>query len=226
VEREPWIELYNAGTTAVSLDGLYLANNYTNLTNWAFPSGRNHRRGQFMVIFCDGQARRRPPLNCTPASGSPADRVQSRCRAFRRHAASARLRELQQHSTGPFIWFIPDGQPFDRQEFAIVTPGATNNGSSARSSCSSTNGWPGTTNSITDPADGDFDDWFELYNPGDNAVDLAGYYPDRHDHEQVPIPDHNQWRARDSSPKGYLLVWADSETGQNLAAGCHGRTCT
>jgi hypothetical protein len=36
-EREPWIELYNAGTTAVPLDGLYLANNYTNLTNWAFP---------------------------------------------------------------------------------------------------------------------------------------------------------------------------------------------
>jgi hypothetical protein len=55
-QRDPWIELYNAGTTAVSLDGLYLSGNYTNLTNWAFPSGRTIAAGQFMVIFCDGQA--------------------------------------------------------------------------------------------------------------------------------------------------------------------------
>src|SRR6185369_15136387 len=54
-QRDPWIELYNSGTSAVSLDGLYLSGNYTNLANWAFPTGRSIGAGQFMVIFCDAQ---------------------------------------------------------------------------------------------------------------------------------------------------------------------------
>src|SRR6185503_19031485 len=38
--REPWIELYNAGSNTVNLSGLFLADNYeTNLTQWAFPNG-------------------------------------------------------------------------------------------------------------------------------------------------------------------------------------------
>ena len=41
----PWIEIYNAGTNSVSLSGLYLANNYTNLTNWAFPPEPPSARG-------------------------------------------------------------------------------------------------------------------------------------------------------------------------------------
>lgn len=28
---------------------------------------------------------------------------------------------------------------------------------------------------LADPADGDFDDWFELYNPDPYPVDLSGY---------------------------------------------------
>ena len=39
-EREPWIELYNAGATSVDMTGYYLANNYgPNLTQWQFPAG-------------------------------------------------------------------------------------------------------------------------------------------------------------------------------------------
>ncbi|MBI5387082.1 MAG: lamin tail domain-containing protein, partial [Verrucomicrobia bacterium] len=38
-QHVPWLELYNAGTNAVPLDGLFLADNYTNLTQWAFPAG-------------------------------------------------------------------------------------------------------------------------------------------------------------------------------------------
>ena len=59
-----------------------------------------------------------------------------------------------------------------------------------------------------------YDDWFELYNPGGSPVDLRGYYltdtlsnPDQF---QIPggyiIPSH-----------GYLLVWADNEPQQNSA---------
>ncbi len=35
------------------------------------------------------------------------------------------------------------------------------------------------THTLADPADSGFEDWFELYNPRTNAVDIGGYFPDR-----------------------------------------------
>jgi hypothetical protein len=131
---------------------------------------------------------------------------------------SARLRELQRRAFESFIRLIPDGQPFDRQEFAVVTPGATNNATSAPLVVRINEWMAGNTTTIADPADGDFEDWFELYNPGDSAVDLAGYFltDDLSNRTQYQITTSG---AHTIPARGYLLVWADSETGQNLTAG-------
>ncbi len=67
---------------------------------------------------------------------------------------------------------------------------------------------------LADPSDLDYEDWIELYNGGSNAVSLAGYFlTDTLTNKfkfQIPpgytIPAH-----------GYLLIWADNETGQNIA---------
>ena len=63
-----------------------------------------------------------------------------------------------------------------------------------------------------DPADGLFQDWFELYNPNDTAVDLAGYYltDTLLQPAQFTIPANTT-----IEPHGFLLVWADNETVQN-----------
>jgi hypothetical protein len=65
-----------------------------------------------------------------------------------------------------------------------------------------------------DPADGNFDDWFELYNPGLTPADLAGCF----------LTDNLAQRFQFAVPAGYavpaggfLLVWADGETNQNRA---------
>ena len=68
---------------------------------------------------------------------------------------------------------------------------------------------------ILDPADGDSDDWIELFNPSNNAFSLAGWALS--DDPQNPlkfiIP------AGFSIPaNGYLIVWADDEPLQNEAA--------
>src|SRR6185295_1801227 len=55
-ERDPWVELYNGGTNAQSLAGFYLANNYSNLAQWAFPSTANIGPKQFLVVWLDGQS--------------------------------------------------------------------------------------------------------------------------------------------------------------------------
>jgi hypothetical protein len=65
---------------------------------------------------------------------------------------------------------------------------------------------------VADPADGDFEDWFELYNAAPDVVDLAGYY----------LTDELTNRFKFQIPPGYsiasggfLLVWADDEETQN-----------
>ena len=54
-ETEPWVELFNAGTTAASLDGCYLTDTTTNLTRWAFPAGTTIDAGQWLVVWLDAE---------------------------------------------------------------------------------------------------------------------------------------------------------------------------
>src|SRR5439155_9886737 len=63
-----------------------------------------------------------------------------------------------------------------------------------------------------DPADGAFDDWFELYNSGPSPVDLSGFTLT----DDLSVT--NNWTIPNGSvipAGGHLLVWADGETGQN-----------
>src|SRR5207244_4441590 len=63
-EREPWIELYNAGAASVPLDGIYLCKGYddiqrlrlTDSTNvWGFPAGSVILPGEFKIIWADAE---------------------------------------------------------------------------------------------------------------------------------------------------------------------------
>ncbi len=67
---------------------------------------------------------------------------------------------------------------------------------------------------LADPADGDYEDWFELYNPGTTAVDLGGCYltDELSNPFEFQIPDNGHYSI---PPDGYLLVWADGEPEQN-----------
>jgi hypothetical protein len=69
---------------------------------------------------------------------------------------------------------------------------------------------------VADPADGKFDDWFELYNAGAEAVDLSGYTltDATASPQQYVIPAWVIIPARD-----FLLVWADGDTGQTRTNG-------
>ncbi len=67
---------------------------------------------------------------------------------------------------------------------------------------------------VRDPQ-GDYDDWVEIYNYGNNAVDIGGLYLT--DDMLVPggwrVPDNNP-AATTIEPQGYLLIWADGETNE------------
>ena len=124
-----WLELYNPGSNVISLSGLYLANNYTNLLQWAFPTNANISAGQFMVIFADAltnlsTADELHTSFVLPGGGGSL--------ALTRLAGNGQRQVLDyldyqnifpNDSYGSF----PDGQSFDRQEFFQATPGAANN---------------------------------------------------------------------------------------------------
>ena len=129
-QRSPWFELYNPTANTVSLNGIYLANNYTNLTQWGFPATAAINPGEFKVIFVDGQtnlstlSELHASFALSPGAGWLAmSRVTTNAQVqvldFTEYANL-----LPDYSYGSF----PDGQSFYRQQFSKVTPRGTNDG--------------------------------------------------------------------------------------------------
>ena len=52
-----WIEIHNPAATAVSLDGWYLTDSPTNLTNWKFPTV-TLQPAEFLVVWASNKNRR------------------------------------------------------------------------------------------------------------------------------------------------------------------------
>jgi len=211
--RAPWIELYNAGTNAVSLEGLYLSDSYTNLTRWPFPPGSVLNPGEFKIIFADGAPGETTSnewhTSFALSSGSGSIALSRIYNGEPQVLDYLNFEGLQDDwSYGSY----PNGQPFDRLIFTVPTPGAPNELSPAPvrinewlASNINPGGYP-------DPVDGQYDDWFELYNAGPNAANIGGYYLT--DDPANPTA----WRIPEGTvipPYGFLLVWADGQTGQN-----------
>jgi hypothetical protein len=219
-QRAPWAEIYNAGSNALHLDGYWLSDNYTNLAQWAFPTTAVIQPGQFLLVWADGQpglssdsefhtSFRLAPTNGSIALSRPASGAVQLLDYLNYRGVAA------DSSYGD----VPDGQPFYRQTMHYATPGAPNDGRSA-SIVVFINEWMAANTSasgIADPADGDFEDWFELYNPGPQAVDLGGLFltDNLTNRFQFEIPKNGHYVI---PPGGYLLVWADGETAQNSTA--------
>ncbi len=110
-----------------------------------------------------------------------------------------------------------DGSPLSN---AVATITITNNGPGAFlpvviNEWMADNAGP---DGFPDPADGLFQDWFELFNPNTNAVNLSGFWLTDNPDEPAkwPIPPDTL-----IGPRDFLLVWADRQTEQNGLGG-HG----
>jgi hypothetical protein len=215
-QREPWIELFNSGAAPISLDGYYLSDNYANLTKWAFPTGAVIQPGEFKVVFADAQPAQSTAsewhtnFRLAPGTGSV---------ALSRDANGAmQIIDYLNYSNLPdnsSYGSIPDGQLFAREAMFFPTPGSSNSAAS-RPITVFVNEWMASnTSTLRDPADNRWDDWFELYNPGPEAVDLGGYYLT----DNLSNPFQFRIPAGYSVPAGgFLLVWADNEPNQNSSA--------
>jgi hypothetical protein len=212
-EHEPWIELYNAGASTIDLSSLYLSDDPANLTRYQFPAGTTLPAGQFKLIWADNEP--------GETAGTQLH-VNFRLNSTNGIVLLSRLQSsgpgvidyLEYVLTSPDISFgsYPDGEPRKRRTLYIPTPAAANN-PSIPSVLVYINEWMASNGStIADPADNQYEDWFELYNAGSNPVDLSGFFltdsTNKPTQYQIPpgfiIP-----------PGGFKLVWADGESNQN-----------
>lgn len=214
-QREPWVELFNPGTNALSLNGYFLSDSYTNLSQWSFPSNVTIPAGGFTLVWCDSQTNQAATnaLHANFRLPSGAGQV-----ALSRLVSNTpKLLDYLNYTNLPSNWSygdMPDAQPFYRGAMFQFTPAATNN-SAAPPLTVFINEWMAdNTRTLADPADNDFEDWFEIYNPGTNIVDLGGYYltDNLANKFQFLVPNNGHYLI---PPGGFLLVWADNETGQN-----------
>ncbi|MHC1769199.1 MAG: lamin tail domain-containing protein [Verrucomicrobiia bacterium] len=125
-EREPWIELFNAGPLPASLDGWYLTDSFANLTKWAFPPALTLQSREFCLIWADGE---------------PAESTQSDLHSSFRFPNGGVLALVRTQSGLPAVvdyllvpallpdtsfGSLPDGQDLDRAIFNQPTPGERN----------------------------------------------------------------------------------------------------
>lgn len=207
-QREPWVELYNAGTVSVSLADLYLSDSYSDLTSWAFPTNATIPSNGFLVVWCDGQANQSTAgalhSSFRLAAGS------GRVALSRTFGGATQLVDYLNYTNLPVNWSygdIPDGQPFYRKVMFLATPGATNNGAAPAATVAINEWMADNTHTILNPYNANkADDWFELYNYGDVAADLSGFYLT----DKFSTPD--KWMFPSNSivaAGGFLFVWAD-----------------
>lgn len=200
---QPWIELFNTHTQAVSLEGLSLSKSYSNLNQWAFPAGTVLQPGEFRVVWVDGRPQFTAGTNLHTSFRLDATNgavILSRGSQILDYINYTNM--LPGVSRGSYV----DGQLFDRRLFYFLTPGASNNPSPVPVVI---NEWMASnTRTLVDPSTGTFEDWFELYNFGLADVDLSGFYLTDDD------ADWNKWRI----PNGvvmpgqtFLFCWADGD---------------
>lgn len=218
-EREPWLELFNGGSTPISLSNYYLSTSYDDLDMWQFPPGTTLNPGH-RIIWLDGEAAETTATHIHTAfrlSAPTGSVVLSRLLGgtqiqivdYLNYAGLAGNPLGADSSYGDF----PDGQPFTRRVFANPFPPTPGRSNTAPPLVVFVNEWMASnTEAVRDPSEqppGGFDDWFELYNAENFSIPLEGYIL-RNRNTTYRIGANVSLPAR-----GYLLVWADNDTGRN-----------
>jgi hypothetical protein len=211
-EHEDWIEIYNPGTAAVALGGMYLTDDLDIGNQWEIPAGVSIGPNGYLVFWADDQVAQ-GPLHAglkLSASGEAVglfgarDLGNTRLSGFKFGpvAADVAIGFKPDYSglTQPGVVVFPD-------YLATPTPGATN-GTSAYYSAACINEFQTTS------LGGGVDDWIELYNRGTAAVDLSGAFlsDNRTSNQKYQFPAGTILAA------GHFLVLNELQLGFSLSS--------
>ncbi|MGK0187831.1 MAG: hypothetical protein ACI9R3_003622 [Verrucomicrobiales bacterium] len=217
-ETEPWVEIFNADAGVVPVDRWYLSDDPKQLTKWAFPSDWALESSGFGLVWLDGEpGESGPDDRHTGFSIAPGPGTLFLCfEADDGQLLVVDAMDFDGIATSASRGRFPDGSPVPQQELVRPTPGGKNDNSTDLPPVL-INEWMASNNgAVADPADGDFDDWFELHNAGGEQVNLTGFTltDDLANPGKFTIP-----AGITVPPNGFLLIWADEEPSQSQPGG-------
>lgn len=211
---DDWIELYNAGNSDVNLGGMYLTDD-PNLRSrwWRIPAGTTIGPRGFLLFWADDETAQGPLHTSFRLSATEGDRVS----LIDRDANGNRL--LDDVVFGPLGTDISYGRLVDGGpelgELPFASPSRSNHLIATATPTPPPVNLPvrinellaSNTTTLQDEA-GEYDDWFELYNAGNEAIDLGGMYLT----DNAALPRQWQIPAGTVIPEGgFLLFWADND---------------
>ncbi|MEY3399149.1 MAG: hypothetical protein RL220_1743 [Bacteroidota bacterium] len=213
LERDDWVEIYNAGALT-NLAGYYLSDDPDSLDKWLIPStnlgvtavlpgshiifwiDRDPEQGEDHADFSltgDGESF----IITMPDGVTIVDSV-----TFPLMAPDISYGRV---CDGCDDWQYFNNVTFDAPNGEVVMPPNTLFINEVQVNNVST---------VADPS-GDYDQWFEVYNPNNFQVNLAGYYiSNTSDPLQYQIPNTNPYRTVIPA-NGFLLIWCDNETNED-----------
>jgi hypothetical protein len=160
-----WVELYHPADNVADLSGLSLSDDVSNPRKWVFPAGATIGPRSYLVIECDS-SRPASAINTGFALNAQGGGVY----CYDSPARGAGLLDsiLYGLQTADFsIGRVPDGS--ETWKLNLPTPAAANLAAATGTPLAlRINEW------MADPASGD--DWFEIYNPNAQPVELSGLY--------------------------------------------------
>ncbi|MFT4547155.1 MAG: hypothetical protein ACI9MB_001101, partial [Verrucomicrobiales bacterium] len=217
-ETEPWVEIFNGDATAAGLDGWFLSDDEAQLGKWAFAAGANLAAGGFGLVWLDGEVAENTTSDWHASFTAPSAGG-SVFLSFQPPGGVPLLIDALSFSNLPTdktLGRFPDGNPDPPLVLFLATPAAPNDNLVPLPPVTINEWMAANDGAVADPADGDFDDWFELFNAGAQAVNLSGFTltDDLADPVKFTIPN-----GAVIAPGGFLLVWADNEPVQHQSGG-------
>jgi len=200
---DDWVEIYNKGTEAVDLEGYTITDDITDFTLFVFPAGTVIQPNEYIIVWADKEPEQ---------EGYHAD-LKISASGETLYLTNAELSIIDSVNFGTQVTDISVGRyPNGTGEFRAMTPtpGGMNMVESAASDIVINEFLASNEVTLADQ-DGAYDDWIEIYNKGDVAVDLGGYAltDDITDFTLFTFPAGTMIQ-----PNEYIIVWADKEMEQ------------
>ncbi len=172
-----WIELYNKGNSKVDLTGWALSDNEYKPMKWRFPKGASIAAGEYLLVYCPGDAPHEGEGIYTDFALSTAEMTVTLSTSRGASVDSVVVRD------------IPDDASYSRVDgewktTLQATPGYKNDDTGVKAMQKQVFAQnPGvyisevvSQNSVSfDTKDGASSDWIEIHNAGKNAVNLEGW---------------------------------------------------
>jgi len=220
-QYDGWIELYNSGAEPINIGGFYISDNLDLLAKCKIPNDTSGKTiilpDSFLIIWFDGQTDQGPLHTCCKLAGSGEDVVIT----DKDGKTIIDYYTYGSQTTDYSIGRLPDGSD-NWAQFDRPTPGFSNQYV-----------WPETgislvineimainNSTIQDEYD-QYDDWIELYNAGDDTIDIGGFYISDNLNllTKCKIPT-NYPDSTKIAPRGFLIIWFDGQTDQGPLHTC------